>query len=124
MWLVKGASDFMQRLSGLPPAPNVTLLDRRKPKPFSRPHTTPPLHTRLTSDGVASTYRMHPRYRTCAFYPECHSCGFDDNFQFPGNIRDSRFVLEIAKGMVWNPGEMMVSRRTRTSFVIVAVYFL
>src|SRR5258707_14443744 len=60
MWLVKGASDFIQRLSGLPPAPNVTLLDRRKPKPFSRPHTTPPLHTRLTSDGVASTYRMHP----------------------------------------------------------------
>src|SRR5258707_13791548 len=59
MWLVKGASDFMQRLSGLPPAPNVTLLDRRKPKPFSRPHSTPPLHTRLTSAGVASTYRMH-----------------------------------------------------------------
>jgi len=26
--------------------------------------STPPLKSRLTSDGVASTYRMHPNYRT------------------------------------------------------------
>src|SRR5713101_799326 len=59
MWLVKGAPNLMQRLSRLPSAPDVTLLDCRKPKPFPWPHTTPPLETRLTSDGVASTYRMH-----------------------------------------------------------------
>jgi len=59
MWLVKGAPNLMQRLPGLPTTPEVTLLDRRKPKPFPWPHTTPPLETRLTSDGVASTYRMH-----------------------------------------------------------------
>jgi hypothetical protein len=38
MWLVKGASNLMQRLSRLPPAPNVTLLDRRKSKSLSWPH--------------------------------------------------------------------------------------
>src|SRR5450755_3927051 len=38
MWLVKGAPNLMQRLSRLPPAPNVTLLDRRKPKSLSWPH--------------------------------------------------------------------------------------
>jgi hypothetical protein len=37
-YLVKGASNLMQRLSRLPPAPNVTLLDRRKPKSLSWPH--------------------------------------------------------------------------------------
>ena len=52
-------ADLMQRLSRFPSAPDVTLLDRRKPKPFSWLHTTPPLESRLTSDGVASTYRMH-----------------------------------------------------------------
>ena len=40
-----GAPNLMQRLSRLPPAPDVTLLDRRKPKPFSWPHTTPPLES-------------------------------------------------------------------------------
>ena len=60
MWLVKGASNLMQRLSRLPAAPDLMLLDRRKPKPFPWLHTTPPFETRLTSDGVASTYRMHP----------------------------------------------------------------
>jgi hypothetical protein len=59
MWLVKGAPNLMQRLSRLPSTPDVTLLDCRKPKPFPWPHTTPPLETRLTPDGVASTYRMH-----------------------------------------------------------------
>ncbi len=39
MWLVKGAPNLMQRLSRLPATPNVTLLDRRKPKPFPWPHT-------------------------------------------------------------------------------------
>src|SRR5882724_6003415 len=38
MWLVKGAPNLMQRLTRLPPAPNVTLLDRRKPKSLSWPH--------------------------------------------------------------------------------------
>src|SRR5882724_7274562 len=38
MWLVKGAPNLMQRLSRLPPVPNVTLLDRRKPKSLSWPH--------------------------------------------------------------------------------------
>ena len=33
MWLVKGAPNLMQRLSRLPAPPNVTFLDRRKPKP-------------------------------------------------------------------------------------------
>src|SRR5882724_6255083 len=38
MWLAIGAPDLMQRLSRLPPVPNVTLLDRRKPKSLSWPH--------------------------------------------------------------------------------------
>jgi hypothetical protein len=38
MRLVKGAPNLMQRLSRLPPAPNVTLLYRRKPKSLSWPH--------------------------------------------------------------------------------------
>jgi hypothetical protein len=42
----------------------VALLDRRKPKPFSWPHTTPPFESSLISDGVASTYRDHRAQRT------------------------------------------------------------
>jgi hypothetical protein len=38
MRLVKGAPNLMQRLSRLPPAPNVTLLDLRKSKSLSWPH--------------------------------------------------------------------------------------
>src|SRR5271169_5317384 len=38
MWLVKSAPNLMQRLPRLPAAPNVTLLDRRKPKPHPWPH--------------------------------------------------------------------------------------
>jgi hypothetical protein len=64
MWLVKGPPNLMQRLSRLPPAPNLTLLDRTKTKSLPWPHPTPPLHRRLTSDGVASTYRMHRGYLT------------------------------------------------------------
>jgi hypothetical protein len=56
MWLVKGAPDLMQRLPGLPTTPDFVLLDRRKSKPLSWPHITPPLESSLTSDGVASTY--------------------------------------------------------------------
>ena len=63
MRLVKGAPNLMQRLPSLPATPNVTLLDRRKSKPLSWPHVTPPLQSSLTSDGVASTYRIHRRYR-------------------------------------------------------------
>src|SRR5713101_6363688 len=76
MWLVKGAPNLMQRLSRLPSTPDVTLLDCRKPKPFPWPHTTPPLETRLTSDGVASTYRMHPGNRTCG--PRGPQTGFQE----------------------------------------------
>src|SRR6202041_2436988 len=36
--LVKSAPNLMQRLSCLPAAPNVTLLDRRKPKPHPSSH--------------------------------------------------------------------------------------
>src|SRR5450432_1133426 len=41
------SSDLMQRLPHLPPAPNVMLLDRRKPKSLSWPHanTTFTQHT-------------------------------------------------------------------------------
>src|SRR5277367_6425031 len=56
MWLVKGAPNLMQRLSRLPSAPDVALLDRRKPKPYSWPHTTPPLKSRFITDGVALTH--------------------------------------------------------------------
>ena len=48
----------MQCLTGLPSPPNVTLIDRRKPKPGLI--ATPPFQSRLTSDDVASTCRMHP----------------------------------------------------------------
>src|ERR1022692_3284007 len=34
MWLFKRAPNLMQPLSRLPSAPDVALLDRRKPKPF------------------------------------------------------------------------------------------
>src|SRR5271156_3696267 len=39
VWLVKSAPNLMQRLSRLPALPNVTLLDRRKPKPHPWSHT-------------------------------------------------------------------------------------
>jgi hypothetical protein len=55
MRLVKCAPNLMQRLSRLPAAPDVALLDRRNPKSFSRSHTTPPLKNRLITNGVAST---------------------------------------------------------------------
>jgi hypothetical protein len=38
IWLIKSAPNLMQRLSRFPAAPDVTLLDRRKPKPFPSPH--------------------------------------------------------------------------------------
>jgi hypothetical protein len=59
MFLAKGPPNFMQRLSRFPAIPDLTLLDRRKPKSFPWPHanTTFPKN-RFTSDGVASTYRM------------------------------------------------------------------
>src|SRR5262249_7586876 len=38
MRLVKSAPNLMQRLSRLPAASNITLLDRRKPKPHPWPH--------------------------------------------------------------------------------------
>src|SRR5260370_1144433 len=49
-------NNLSQRLSRLPSASDLALLDRRKSKPFPWPHTTPPLESRLISDGVASTY--------------------------------------------------------------------
>lgn len=38
MRLAKGTPDLMQNLSCIPSAPNVTLLDRRKPKPHPWSH--------------------------------------------------------------------------------------
>src|SRR5271167_528013 len=56
MTLAERTPNLMQRLSRLPTAPQVALLHRRKPKPFTLPHTTPPLERRSISDGVASTH--------------------------------------------------------------------
>src|SRR5579871_6695215 len=53
----------MQRLSLFPATPNLTLLNRRKSKPHPWSHATTTLQSRFTSDGVASTYRMHRVYR-------------------------------------------------------------
>jgi len=38
MGLVKSTPNLMLRLSRLPAAPNITFLDRRKPKPHPWPH--------------------------------------------------------------------------------------
>ncbi len=37
MWLIKGAPNLVQRLSGFPGDPDVILLDRRQSKPFPEP---------------------------------------------------------------------------------------
>jgi hypothetical protein len=56
MRLVKGASNLMQRLPRLPPAPNVTLLDRRKPKSLSWPHAnTSDLHQIVLHRPIETT---------------------------------------------------------------------
>jgi hypothetical protein len=47
MRLAERAPDLMQRLSRLPTAPQVALLHRRKPKPFTLGHKTPPLKAAL-----------------------------------------------------------------------------
>jgi hypothetical protein len=47
MGLIKSAPNLVQRLSGLPPSPDRALLGRRKSKPLSRLHATPPLGTDL-----------------------------------------------------------------------------
>src|SRR5258708_3668101 len=61
MWLVKGAPNLMQRLSGLPSAPDVALLDRRKPKTFPWPHTTPPLESKTYIRWCCSDLLRPPR---------------------------------------------------------------
>jgi hypothetical protein len=45
--LVKSAPNLMQRLSRLPAAPNVTLLDRRKPKPYPWSHANTTFTTQI-----------------------------------------------------------------------------
>src|SRR5882672_7014702 len=64
MTLAERAPNLMQRLSRLPTPPHVALLHRRKPKLFTLSHATPPLESRLISDGVASTHGDHRVYQT------------------------------------------------------------
>jgi hypothetical protein len=59
MFLAKGPPNFMQRLSCFPAIPDLTLLDRRKPKPFPWPHVNTTSGEKIYISGVASTYRMH-----------------------------------------------------------------
>src|SRR4029077_15159786 len=62
MWLVKGAPNLMQRLSRLPAAPNVTLLNRRKPKSLSWPHAnatfTQPTYIRWCCIDLSNAPRL------------------------------------------------------------------
>jgi hypothetical protein len=71
VWLIEGAPDLVQRLTGFPSAPDVVLLDRSESKPFSCPHTTPPLTADLRLNRSASTVSREisrhggrPTYRT------------------------------------------------------------
>jgi hypothetical protein len=63
MFLAKGLPNFMQRLSRSPAIPDLTLLNRRKPKPFPWPHANTTFPKQIYISGVASTYRMHRRTR-------------------------------------------------------------
>jgi hypothetical protein len=56
MFLAKGPPNFMQRLSRFPAIPDLTLLDRRKPKPFPWPHANTTFRKQIYISGVASTY--------------------------------------------------------------------
>src|SRR6266481_8251225 len=47
MTLIERTPNLMQRLSRLPTTPQLALLHRRKPKPFTWPHATPPLERNL-----------------------------------------------------------------------------
>jgi hypothetical protein len=62
MWLVKGAPNLMQRLSRLPPAPNVTPLDCRKPKSLSWSHAnttfTPQTYIRWCCIDLSNAPRL------------------------------------------------------------------
>src|ERR1700692_4180331 len=59
MFLAKGPPNFMLRLSRFPAIPDLTLLDRRKPKPFPWSHVNTTSGEKIYISGVASTYRMH-----------------------------------------------------------------
>src|ERR1700689_4045671 len=63
MFLAKGPPDIMQRLSGFPTSPDVTLLDCGKTKPFPWPHVNTTSGEQIYISGVASTYRIHRGYR-------------------------------------------------------------
>jgi hypothetical protein len=58
----------MQRLSRLPPAPNVTLLDRRKPKSLSWPHA----NTTFTQQTYISS-NLNPFRKEDGQYEVCFS---------------------------------------------------
>ena len=47
MGLVKSAPNLMQRFSRLPAAPDVALLDRRKPKPYPWSHANTTFTTQI-----------------------------------------------------------------------------
>jgi hypothetical protein len=86
VWLIEGAPDLVQRLTGFPSAPDVVLLDRSESKPFSCPHTTPPL--------TADLYQMvlHRPVETTAFIRQCRRRGsgrtFTIDFIFSGQRRE------------------------------------
>jgi hypothetical protein len=67
MFLAKGPPNFMQRLPRFPAIPDLTLLDRRKPKPFPWPHANTTFRKQIYISGVASTYRMHRVTQALAF---------------------------------------------------------
>jgi len=64
MWLIKSPPNLMQRLSRFPAVP-TSRFSIAEPNRIPDLMTTPPFQSRFTSDGVASTYRIHPEYRTC-----------------------------------------------------------
>ena len=67
MWLVKGAPNLMQRLSRLPTGSKRSRFSiAESPNRCPALMPTPPLHSRLTSDGVASTrFDYCTRFKCC-----------------------------------------------------------
>src|ERR1700722_8257763 len=80
VWLVKSAPNLMQRLSRLPAAPNVTLLDRRKPKPHPSSHAnttfTEQIYIRWCCIDLSNAPALPETYTTgvgCAWRGEVQS---------------------------------------------------
>src|SRR5579863_9887960 len=118
MRLIKRTPNRMQRLSLFPAAPHLTLLNRRKPKPRPWPHATTTFTTRFTSDGVASTYRMHRVYQDFADIlatmphargrcPSCHGTGRCPDCKGTGSTLVSRCVMCVGSGKCERCGGMV-----------------